>query len=97
MNPGPSIEEYVKAIKYVTQTKKLVPSVPYYFLLIASHVIDIFAKPFGINHPFSAVRIKKLVRSNNILPKELEKDGYRYRYSLIEAFEDWKKDYPEEW
>ncbi len=97
MNPGPSIEEYVKAIKYVTQTKKLVPSVPYYFLLIASHVIDIFAKPFGINHPFSAVRIKKLVRSNNILPKELEKDGYRYKYSLIEAFEDWKKDYPEEW
>jgi nucleoside-diphosphate-sugar epimerase len=97
MNPGPSIEEYVNAIADVSGMKVWVPGVPEKLLLVASYVIDFFAKPFGINHPFSPVRIKKLTRSNNILPTYLANNGYTYIYSLEEAFADWKQDCPEEW
>lgn len=97
MNPGPSIEEYVKAICHVANFKVWVPGVPVKLLLIASYVIDFFLKPLGISHPFSPVRIKKLTRSNNILPSYLVKNGYEYIYTLEEALADWKQDCPEEW
>ena len=59
--------------------------------------IDLFAKPLGIKHPFSPVRIRKLIRSNNIIPSYLANNGYPYQYTLDDAFADWKKDCPEEW
>jgi len=97
MNPGPSIEEYVETIAKVVGIKARVPKVPVSLLLVASYIIDLFARPLGIDHPFSPVRIKKLTRSNNILPTYLCDNGYKYRYTLEEALIDWKNDCPEEW
>ena len=97
MNPGPSIEEYVETIAKVIGIKARVPKVPVSLLLVASYIIDLFARPLGIDHPFSPVRIKKLTRSNNILPTYLCDNGYKYRYTLEEALIDWKNDCPEEW
>jgi nucleoside-diphosphate-sugar epimerase len=97
MNPGPSIQEYVDTICNVAGVRRFVPGVPYKLLLVVSYCIDLFAKPLGIQHPFSPVRIRKLVRSNNILPRYLEAKGYPYQYTLRSAFDDWKKDCPEEW
>ena len=97
MNPGPSIEEYVNAVCKVADIRRHIPSVPYNFLLAVAYVIDFFAKPFGVKHPFSPVRIKKLVRSNNIVPKYLVDHRYQYLYSLESAFDDWKKSAPDEW
>ena len=70
---------------------------PSAFLLLIAHLIDVIAKPLGIIHPFSPVRIRKLIRSNNILPTYLVENGYDYKYSLDEAFSDWEKECPEEW
>ncbi len=97
MNPGPSIEDYVAAVASVAGKKVWVPSVPYGLLLVIAYGIDAFARPFGINHPFSPVRIRKLVRSNNIEPLFLVENGYPYCYSLESAFSDWRKECPEEW
>lgn len=97
MNPGPSIEEYVNAVCKVAGVERTVPGVPYRLLLAASYVIDAVAKPLGINHPFSPVRIRKLVRSNNILPTYLVENGYPYLYTLESALADWKQSCPEEW
>ncbi|MNR42041.1 hypothetical protein D3C85_1605130 [compost metagenome] len=97
MNPGPSIEEYVNTVCKVANVKRTVPAVPYRLLLTAACVIDAIAKPLGINHPFSPVRIRKLVRSNNILPAYLVENGYPYLYTLESAFADWKQSCPEEW
>jgi nucleoside-diphosphate-sugar epimerase len=97
MNPGPSIQEYVDAICRVSGKKVWVPSVPSWALFFAARVIDLFAKPLGINHPFSPVRIRKLIRSNNILPTYLVENGYEYQYTLDEALADWKQECPEEW
>ena len=97
MNPGPSIEEYVNAIAKISNIKVWIPSLPSQFLFIVAYSIDFIAKPLGIKHPFSPIRIKKLIRSNNILPTFLVENGYKFKYSLEEAFADWKKECPEEW
>ena len=97
MNPGPSIEEYVNAVCMVAGVKRTVPAVPYPLLLTAAYSIDAIARPLGVSHPFSPVRIRKLVRSNNILPTYLVKNGYPYQYTLESAFADWKQSCPEEW
>jgi len=97
MSPGPSIEEYVNTVCKVAGVKRTTPGVPYRLLLTAAFVIDSIAKPLGINHPFSPVRIRKLVRSNNILPAYLVENGYPYIYTLESAFADWKQSCPEEW
>ena len=97
MNPGPSIEEYVNSIARIANIKIWIPNVPSKLLFFIAHLIDLIAKPLGINHPFSPIRIKKLIRSNNILPTRLIENGYKYKYTLDEAFSDWKKDCPEEW
>ncbi|TYC58042.1 NAD-dependent epimerase/dehydratase family protein [Marinobacter sp. BW6] len=97
MNPGPSIEEYVNTICNVAGVKRWVPNISYRLLLTCSYFIEFFAKPLNISHPFSPVRIRKLVRSNNIRPQYLLNKGYSYKYSLRAAFEDWKKECPEEW
>jgi nucleoside-diphosphate-sugar epimerase len=97
MNPGPSIGEYVKAVCKTQGIKRFVPTLPYGVLMAVSYVIDVIAKPIGIKHPFSPVRIRKLVRSNNIIPTYLVEHGYQFQYSLQSAFADWKKCCPEEW
>lgn len=97
MNPGPSIEEYVDTVCKVAGVKRTIPAVPYPLLLTAAYAIDAIARPLGINHPFSPVRIRKLARSNNILPTYLVENGYPYQYTLESAFADWKQSCPEEW
>jgi nucleoside-diphosphate-sugar epimerase len=97
MNPGPTIQDYVDTVCKVAVVKRWFPSLPYRVLWVTACVIDVIARPLGINHPFGPVRIRKLVRSNNILPGYLVKYGYPYRYTLETAFIDWKQSCPEEW
>jgi nucleoside-diphosphate-sugar epimerase len=97
MNPGPSIEDYVNSVCVVANIKRNVPSVPFRLLLAAAHCIDTIARPLGIKHPFSPVRVKKLARSNNVLPTFLLENSYTYTYSLESAFADWKINTPNEW
>ena len=97
MNPGPSISEYVAAVCKVAGIKRFVPRVPYFLLLSLAYGIDLIARPLGINHPFSPVRIRKLVRSNNILPRFLADSGYQHLYTLETAMQDWKQDCEREW
>lgn len=97
MNPGPSIEEYVNEIKDVAGIRRYVPNLPSPILLIVAYLIELVAKPLGINHPFSPVRVKKLIRSNNIIPTYLAENEYKFKFTLKEALIDWKKEYPEEW
>lgn len=97
MNPGPSIQDYVNTVCSVAGVKRFVPGVPYRLLWIVAYLIDAVARPLGIKHPFSPVRINKLVRSNNILPNYLVENGYEYRYTLDAAFADWQVSCPDEW
>ncbi|OWQ52036.1 NAD-dependent epimerase/dehydratase [Stenotrophomonas maltophilia] len=97
MNPGPSIEEYVSAIQSVSGRKRFTASIPYPLILTAAYVIDTLARPLRLRHPFSPVRIRKLVRSNNVQPSFLVQANYPYKYSLRSALKDWRDDCPAEW
>lgn len=97
MNPGPSIQDYVKAVCHVADIERSIPSVPYFAILAVAYSIELVARPMRIKHPFSPVRIRKLVRSNNILPNFLVENGYSYQHTLESALADWKNSYPEEW
>ncbi|PRW97777.1 NAD-dependent epimerase/dehydratase [Pseudomonas fragi] len=97
MNPGPSIQEYVQTVCKVAGVKRNVLAIPYPVMLGCAYAIEVVARPLGIKHPFSPVRIRKLVRSNDIHPGYLVDNGYVYRFNLESAFADWKNDCPAEW
>jgi nucleoside-diphosphate-sugar epimerase len=97
MDPSPSIEDYVDTIGLVLDRKVWVPSLPSGLILLTAYVISVVLRPFGIKHPFDPLRIKKLRRSNNIAPQKLKEWGYVPRYSLLNAFVDWKKECPKDW
>ena len=97
MNPGPTIEEYVDTVCEVAEIKRFVPNVPYALMYMASLIIDPITKVAGINQPISPVRMRKLVKSNNIIPQYLADNSYVYLYSFKQALADWRKDNKKDW
>ncbi|WP_026259254.1 NAD-dependent epimerase/dehydratase family protein [Uliginosibacterium gangwonense] len=93
----PTVQDYVVTTCNVAGVTRFVPSVPYTFLLAASYLIEGLSRVFGVEQPVSPIRIRKLVRSNNIEPAVLKREGYVYMYSLEAAMSDWKADRPDEW
>lgn len=97
MNPGPTIEEYVNTVCEVAEIKRVVPNVPYSLMYTASLIIEPIAKITGINQPISPVRMRKLVKSNNIIPQYLADNSYTYLYTFKKALTDWRKDNKKDW
>ena len=97
MYPMPTIEEYANTIQLVLNKKSLIINIPFNLLLISSYIINPLINFFQPEHPFKPTRIKKLIKSNNIKPDFLLKNGYKFKYSLDTAMRDWKKDAPSDW
>lgn len=97
MNPGPTIEEYVDTVCEVAEIERFVPNVPFSLMYLASLIIDPIAKAIKIDQPISPVRMRKLVKSNNIIPQYLSDNDYQYLYSFKEALADWKLDRGCDW
>lgn len=97
MYPAPTIQQYVTSICRVASIKRIILKIPYPLLLLATYFFDTISRLFNLKHPFSPVRIRKLVRSNDIEPKYLLDHGYIYQYSLLSALEDWRKVNPKDW
>lgn len=97
MEKPPTVEEYVNTVCKVAGVSRWVPSVPYGLLLAISYCIDAIARPLGIKQPISPVRIRKLVKSTNIEPGVLRREGYQYQYTLETAMADWRRDRADEW
>ena len=95
--PAPALADYVAAICAVAGVERRVPSLPYGLLLTAGWLLDLVARPLGIAHPFSPVRIRKLVAANDIVPGYLRAHDYPFRYTLETALADWRATCPEEW
>jgi hypothetical protein len=97
MDPAPTVEEYVQSVCRVAKVRRIVPALPYPFLLGVSYSIEALSRPLGIQQPISPVRIRKLAHSNNIVPGYLRKIGYQYRYTLDHALTDWYRERPQDW
>lgn len=97
MDPPPSVGEYVKTICEVAEIKRKIPHVPFFLLNAMAYPIEGVAKILNINQPVSPVRIKKLVRSNYIMPGIFRELGYKYKFTLSEAMRDWKSEKIQDW
>ena len=97
MWPNPSISDYVNTVKKVSEIKRIVPSVPYWFLMSFGFIFEFLFKIIGKQNPFSPVRLRKLIRPNLVKPSFLLKNKYKPIYTLSSALEDWKKEDPEVW
>ncbi|MEO1134311.1 MAG: NAD(P)-dependent oxidoreductase, partial [Cyanobacteria bacterium J06639_1] len=96
-DPALTVEEYVNAVCETAKIRRFVPSIPYPLLLGASFPVDAVASLFGIRQPISPVRMRKLVKSNNIQPGFLREIGYKYRYTTAQALADWQQERPADW
>lgn len=94
MSPTPKLEEFVEAIRGVAGIRRRPMAVPRSLLLGVSYPVEAVARTFGIRQPVSPVRVRKLFRSTNIDARGLRELGYAWKYSLEEAFQDWKRDMP---
>jgi hypothetical protein len=94
MTPTNSMEEFVNTILEVARLRRQPMSLPRSLLIALSYPISAAARTLAITQPVSPTRVRKLYRSTNIEAERLQTLGYRYRYSLKEALEDWKKDVP---
>ncbi|MGE0823662.1 MAG: NAD-dependent epimerase/dehydratase family protein [Candidatus Binatia bacterium] len=97
MDPAPTMEEYVQAICCVANIQRFVPNIPYPLLLSLSYPIEALSRPLAIHQPINPVRIRKLIRSTNVIPRFLRSHGYSYQYTLEQALRDWLQERPEEW
>ena len=96
MDPPPTMEELVSAIlKAMGRTRRLL-SVPPSLLVGMTYPLQAIERMSGIELPINAVRVRKLVRSNNVWPEQLKSLGYVYSYTLESAFSDWKRDFPQD-
>lgn len=96
MSPPQPLENFVSAIQKTAGLRRKPISLPRWLLLGISYPVDTMARAMGIRQPISPVRIRKLFRSTSIDPKGLRELGYTWKYSLEQAFEDWKRDVPED-
>lgn len=97
MNPGPSMKEYVEAVREVSGKNAFVPSIPPWLLMMAARVIQTLTGLVGVKTSVNVVRVRKLIRSNNIIPGVLRDEGYPYMFTLVKAMRDWKNHLPSEW
>ena len=94
MDPLPALEQFVETICGTAGLRRKPLTVPRSLLLAASYPIDWMTRSFGIRQPISPVRVRKLFRSTSVDPKALRDLGYRWQFTLKEAFEDWKREMP---
>jgi nucleoside-diphosphate-sugar epimerase len=93
-NPTTSMENFVNEIRDVAKIRRRPISLPRTLLLALSYPIDAAARALAIKQPISPTRVRKLFRSTNIEAKRLLTIGYKYRYTLKDALEDWKRHVP---
>jgi hypothetical protein len=91
MNPTPTLETYVEAIREVIGSRRAPLAIPRSLLLGSSYVIDAAARAVGVKQPITPVRVRKLFRSTFVDPKRLRDLGYKWKFSMTDALRDWKQ------
>jgi hypothetical protein len=61
-----------------------------------SYPIDFATRALGIRQPITPVRIRKLYRSTWINCTRFRELNYEWTFTLESAFQDWKKDSPDD-
>lgn len=97
MDPAPSVQEYAEAMTKVAEVKRTIFNVPFKLLLGTSYFMAMINSAMGRKPSISPVTVRKVLRSNNIIPKVLKELGYQYQYNLEQGLADWQKERPIDW
>lgn len=97
MDPAPSFIEYANNIAKTAGIARKVRSVPFGLLLAGSYLLAWVSSVLGKKASIDPVRVRKLLRSNYIVPQTLKDLGYQYQYNLETAMIDWKQEQPNDW
>jgi hypothetical protein len=62
--------------------------VPFWFLKWAAAAFELLSI-FGIKTDINRPRVRKLYQSTNMVPKQLQKIGFKYRYDLAAGLLAW--------
>lgn len=96
MTPTPTLQEYVRAIQSVVNSRRRPLRIPRRLLLIAAYLVDRVARIFGIKQPITPLRVRKASRNTYIEATRLRELGYQWKFTLEEALRDWMRDAPED-
>ena len=91
-NPPPTMGTIVSTIQSVLRKQRRVFSISRGLMMGVAYPVSHLASIFGIQQPVNPVRVRKLFRSTNVAPEQLQALGYHYTYTLESAFLDWKSD-----
>jgi len=95
-HPTPRMERYVEAISSAAGIRRHPLSIPRFMLMGISYPVDMLSKLLGIHQPVNPVRVRKLFHSTYIEAARLSDLKYPWKYTMEEAFRDWKRDLPED-
>jgi nucleoside-diphosphate-sugar epimerase len=94
LDPPASMEQMVETVLKVLGRSRRPLSIPVSAMLGFSYPLLLIERLLRIKMPINPVRVRKLVRSNNVWAEQLRSLGYVYSYSLESAFRDWREDLP---
>jgi nucleoside-diphosphate-sugar epimerase len=94
IDPPPDMESMVNAVLKVIGTDRRPLDIPSGLLRGLSYPLLAIERMFRLELPINPVRVRKLIRSNNVWAEHLKSLGYEYAYSLESSFRDWKQDVP---
>jgi len=86
-----TIQEISETICQVMGWRRYVPVLPYKLLLAISYLFELL-NSVGLKNPVHHRRIEKLYYSTYLSVDAALKAGYKFRYDLRSALEDWKTD-----
>jgi nucleoside-diphosphate-sugar epimerase len=95
-DPPPTLQEYVTAISAVLGRTRRPLSIPRDLLMAVAHTVGAVSDLLGVRQPLHPVRMRKLFRPTHIEPRRLREAGYRYHYTLQQAFADWRAEAPQD-
>ncbi len=93
----PTIETFAQSIQQVLAVNSRIWSFPFPLLLWSARLLSLCLSILNVTHPFDPIRIKKLIRSNNVVPRALADEGYEWKYDLRRSLEDWRRVSPSDW
>lgn len=84
-----SIQAICEAFCEVFGWRRVIPTVPFKAALVASLPFQILNE-LGVKNPIHRRRVEKLFYSTHLGADRLEELGYRLKYSLVQALQDWR-------
>jgi len=95
--PCPTLESFSTNISKTLNISSKFFTIPYIFVRFGLFISYFILNNLSKNNNLHYTRLKKLFRSNNVIPSFLLNKEYPFKYNLGSSLDDWKKSNPSDW